>query len=178
MPPQPSAKAITSYFNKLPSTSPTSATKVASTSTQATTSTSTQTSPNTISPSTGQKRSFLSDAAKKAIEAGAAEASAAKKVKTNDGKASASNSLFITHGGFDGLIEVEVADVFLMSAAKTKAVSLPKSKSREELSVALSGIKSEDADLLRLEVDTMQEEWLLALQDELTKPYFLNVSRH
>lgn len=30
--------------------------------------------------------------------------------------------------------------------------------------------------LLELELETMEEEWLLALQDELTKPYFLTVS--
>lgn len=72
------------------------------------------------------------------------------------------------------LIATEVADVFLKSSASA-AVSLPKSKSREELAAALSAMKGEDAELLRLEVDTMEEEWLVALQDELTKPYFLNV---
>lgn len=64
-----------------------------------------------------------------------------------------------------------------MNSAKAKAVSLPKSESRVELSTAISELEAEDADVLRLEVDTMGEDWLVALQDELTKPYFLTVSR-
>jgi hypothetical protein len=31
--------------------------------------------------------------------------------------------------------------------------------------------------LLQLELDTLGEDWLLALQDELTKPYFISVRR-
>jgi hypothetical protein len=69
-----------------------------------------------------------------------------------------------------------VADVFLKSQGSS-SISLPKAKSREELAAALSGMEAGDADLLRMEVDTMGEDWLLALQDELTKPYFLSVSQ-
>lgn len=89
MPPQ-QARSITSYFNKVPSTSPTSVAKSVTTATTSsngtaitTSSTTTQTSPAQSSPSVGQKRSFLSDAARKAIEDGAAEASTAKKAKPN-----------------------------------------------------------------------------------------------
>jgi hypothetical protein len=64
--------------------------------------------------------------------------------------------------------------VFTKAATSSK-ISLPKAQSREELAAALSGMDSADADILRMEVDTMEEDWLLALQDELTKPYFTNV---
>jgi len=65
--------------------------------------------------------------------------------------------------------------VFTKSQTSSK-ISLPKSKSREELAAALSGMDSADTEILRMEVDTLGEDWLLALQDELTKAYFLSVS--
>lgn len=62
-------------------------------------------------------------------------------------------------------------------AQTSSKISLLKSQSREELAAALSRMDSADAEILRMEVDTMGEDWLLALQDELTKPYFTNVRR-
>ncbi|KAK1923015.1 putative uracil DNA N-glycosylase [Papiliotrema laurentii] len=158
MPPQP-ARSITSYFNKLPSSPATVPKPTTSTTANGTASASASTaSPSSTSPTTGQKRSFLSDAARKAIEDGAAEASAAKKAKTGPA------------------LSGKVADVFLKSQGSS-SISLPKAKSREELAAALSGMEAGDAELLRMEVDTMGEDWLLALQDELTKPYFLSLKR-
>ncbi|ORX41101.1 uracil-DNA glycosylase-like protein [Kockovaella imperatae] len=49
-----------------------------------------------------------------------------------------------------------------------------RSSSREELRIALSS-RSKAKDLLVLEMETMGEDWLLALQDEFTKPYFLQL---
>lgn len=53
-------------------------------------------------------------------------------------------------------------------------IKIPKATSREELRKALEGHPTV-LPLLELELETMEEEWLLALQEELTKPYFLNV---
>ncbi len=81
----PPARSISSYFNKVPSTSPTAITKTAAVTNGSTAGSSTaQISPTKSSPSTGQKRGFLSDAARKAIEEGASEASSAKKAKPNE----------------------------------------------------------------------------------------------
>lgn len=55
------------------------------------------------------------------------------------------------------------------------SIKIPKATSREELRKALESHPTV-LPLLELELETMEEEWLLALQDELTKPYFLNVS--
>jgi hypothetical protein len=113
MPPTP-AKSITQYFNKVPTPSKPPAAP-----------------PNGLpssppapsvgsSPVAGVKRSFLSDAAKRAIQEGAA------------------------------------------------------SSSRVELRANLSS-NSRTLELLQMELDTLGEDWLLALQDEFTKPYFLKV---
>ncbi len=84
------------------------------------------------------------------------------------------------------LILVAVADVFKI-AAGTKTAAPPgssansrpatvRSDSREALKQALGAHPHPHTlELLRTEVDTMGEDWLLALQDELTKPYFLTV---
>lgn len=55
-----------------------------------------------------------------------------------------------------------------------KSLSIPLATSREELKRNLAG--KAKADLLEMELDTLGEDWLMALQEELTKPYFLTVS--
>lgn len=62
------------------------------------------------------------------------------------------------------------------SAASSTIPASVKSRAttREELRTKLAA-DARRAELLRTEVDTMGEDWLLALQDELTKPYFLTV---
>ena len=52
---------------------------------------------------------------------------------------------------------------------------LPTAASRTELAESVAKLDSDIGEILRLEVDTMGEDWLLALQAELTKPYFLSV---
>jgi len=68
----------------------------------------------------------------------------------------------------------QVADVFLKSTAKA---SLPKAANRKELIDSLSSLDASDAANLMLEAETLEEDWLIALQAELTKGYFLNVGR-
>ncbi|GMK54454.1 hypothetical protein CspeluHIS016_0110400 [Cutaneotrichosporon spelunceum] len=64
-----------------------------------------------------------------------------------------------------------------LSAAPVRAgISLPRAESRDELRKALEAHPT-IAPLLKLELDTLAEDWLLALQDELTKPYFLKLKR-
>lgn len=53
-------------------------------------------------------------------------------------------------------------------------VTIPRAQSRAELRKALEA-HPKVLPLLELELDTLGEDWLLALQDELTKPYFLSV---
>jgi uracil-DNA glycosylase len=61
-----------------------------------------------------------------------------------------------------------------LSTASAGGLGLPRAQSREELRAALAAHPTA-AKLLKLELDTLGEDWLLALQDELTKPYFLKV---
>ena len=71
----------------------------------------------------------------------------------------------------------EVADIFLKpgpSTAPTR-ISVPTVSTVSELRSALES-KPKAKSLLQLELDTLGEDWLLALQEELTKPYFLQVS--
>ncbi|RSH87763.1 uracil DNA glycosylase [Apiotrichum porosum] len=53
-------------------------------------------------------------------------------------------------------------------------VTIPRAQSRAELRKALEA-HPKVLPLLELELDTLGEDWLLALQDELTKPYFLSL---
>jgi len=172
MPPQ-SARSITSYFAKASSSSTAKVAKSAAPgagSTVQSTSTQAESSPAKSSPVAGAKRSFLSDAAKQAILEVQEEVGSAKKAKTSH---NASGSSACRHRRSKEADVAEVADVFLKTPSK---VSLPKSSSRQELLEALSSLDPADAEILKLEVETLQEDWLLALQGELTKPYFLNVS--
>jgi hypothetical protein len=72
---------------------------------------------------------------------------------------------------------IEVAEVFTKVAkpADHKALPLPRGSSREELRIALAE-HPHTVELLNMELDTLGEDWLVALQEELTKPYFLSVS--
>ncbi|BEJ16441.1 hypothetical protein CspHIS471_0510460 [Cutaneotrichosporon sp. HIS471] len=58
------------------------------------------------------------------------------------------------------------------AAVSSGGLGLPRAESRDELRKALEAHPT-IAPLLKLELDTLGEGWLLALQDELTKPYFL-----
>lgn len=55
-------------------------------------------------------------------------------------------------------------------------INLPKATTKDELVASLAE-HPDKKDLLQLELDTLGEDWLLALQEELTKPYFISVSR-
>lgn len=69
-----------------------------------------------------------------------------------------------------------VADVFL-KATQPKAIPMPKASSRSELKSLIQEKNPKAMGLVEMELDHMAEDWLLALQDELVKPYFLNVGR-
>lgn len=61
------------------------------------------------------------------------------------------------------------------SAATTvSTVPIPRASTREELQKSLASNESVYP-LLQLELDTLGEDWLVALQEELTKPYFVKV---
>ncbi|KAK8850427.1 uracil-DNA glycosylase [Kwoniella newhampshirensis] len=151
MPPQ--ARSISSYFLK-----PTSPAAAAATSSSPTT-----------PKSTPAKRSItLSDAAKRAIEEGLASSPA------RDGSPEPSNK----RAKIDGSPSApsKVADIFAKPATLTstsKALK-PGATSRDDLRTKLSD-NPRWASLLALELDTLGEDWLLALQDELTKSYFLSL---
>ena len=72
------------------------------------------------------------------------------------------------------MTEYIVADVFLKAAAPSPALHIPHAASLSDLRIALTA-HSRASSLLQLELDTLGEDWLFALQDELTKPYFLSV---
>ncbi|WVW80956.1 uracil-DNA glycosylase [Kwoniella bestiolae CBS 10118] len=157
MPPQ--AKSIASYFK--PTTTVVAATTTAS-----------------ASPITtpDRKKSTLSEAAKRAIQEGAQ--AAANDAKENDelGEPSAKKQRLDVGSSPSG---AKVADIFLKpspSKLSSSSGTLPivRSKTREELRERISA-KPDWANKLKLEVDTMGEDWLMALQDELTKSYFLNL---
>lgn len=61
-----------------------------------------------------------------------------------------------------------------MAKSTTSKVNIPAAKTKEELDTSLSSHPDIKA-LLQLELDTLGEDWLLALQEELTKPYFISV---
>jgi hypothetical protein len=54
---------------------------------------------------------------------------------------------------------------------------MPKASSRSELKSLIQEKNPKAMGLVEMELDHMAEDWLLALQDELVKPYFLNVGR-
>ena len=86
-----------------------------------------------------------------------------------------SASSFLIH--WFGKLRCIVAAIFqqTLTGGPSKPLQLPKATSRAELRAGLAGMPDK-ARLLELEVDTMGEDWLLALQDEIVKPYFLTVS--
>ena len=72
------------------------------------------------------------------------------------------------------MVVTEVADVFLKASAPQTGLKLPHASSRAELRASLTS-HPRSVPLLELELDTLGEDWLLALQDELTKSYFISV---
>ena len=75
-------------------------------------------------------------------------------------------------------IEPKTASLFTKTAAAASVpakLDLPTAKTKDELIESLSKHPGKK-ELLQLELDTLGEDWLLALQDELTKPYFVAVS--
>ncbi|KAI9633596.1 putative uracil DNA N-glycosylase [Dioszegia hungarica] len=183
MPPQ-AARSITSYFNKTPS-------KVAATTAAASSGTAKASSPPpplasfsvsaaaapsspltdvksspSVPGSAGTKRGLLSDAARQAIRDGLKQAApadpeaepASKRIKLDPKPTT-----------------LKTADVFTKAASlKSAKVHLPRAESREELRKALAEHPDKLA-LLITELDTMGEDWLLALQEELIKPYFTSL---
>jgi hypothetical protein len=76
-------------------------------------------------------------------------------------------------------VEPKTASLFTQTAAAAAVpakLDLPTAKTKDELIESLSKHPGKK-ELLQLELDTLGEDWLLALQDELTKPYFVAVSR-
>ncbi|CAK9786596.1 uracil-DNA glycosylase [Cutaneotrichosporon oleaginosum] len=65
----------------------------------------------------------------------------------------------------------------LSTAAPVDGTSLARAESRDDLRKVLEAHPG-TAKLLQLELDTLGEDWLLALQDELTKPYFLKLKQY
>nr|XP_018259892.1 uracil-DNA glycosylase [Kwoniella dejecticola CBS 10117]OBR82050.1 uracil-DNA glycosylase [Kwoniella dejecticola CBS 10117] len=162
MPPQ--AKSIAAYFKP---------TNVASATANGAAS-----SASSITTPERQKKSTLSEAAKRAIVEGAAAASASTADSSGvkeDGEPSAKKQKIDNSPAGKSAI----ADIFTKTAitstspAKSK-IPVIRSKTREELRARIAE-KPEWIAKLSLEVDTMGEDWLLALQDELTKSYFLNL---
>ncbi|KAK4687711.1 uracil-DNA glycosylase, partial [Tremellales sp. Uapishka_1] len=101
-----------------------------------------------------------------------------KKAKTLTGSAATSTSFpslqsYLNTYGFSALSGV--APVFAKTLPHaTSKLSIPKATSRAELRASIKE-QAEVFPLLQLELETMGEDWLLALQDEITKPYFLSV---
>jgi len=62
-------------------------------------------------------------------------------------------------------------------ASQSPTISIPKATTRDELRKSLES-HPKVLSLLELELNTLGEDWLIALQDELTKPYFLKVCLH
>jgi uracil-DNA glycosylase len=76
------------------------------------------------------------------------------------------------------MAEPKVASLFTQTAtaaAVPAKLDLPTAKTKDDLIKSLEAHPGKK-ELLRLELDTLGEDWLLALQDELTKPYFVAVS--
>jgi hypothetical protein len=63
------------------------------------------------------------------------------------------------------------------AVGQVPTIALPAATTRAQLKKALVEHPDTEA-LLSLELESIGEDWLLALQDELTKPYFLKVSCH
>lgn len=61
-----------------------------------------------------------------------------------------------------------------VSSSSPTRLKLPTATTKAELLESLES-HPHKKDLLQLELDTLGEDWLLALQDELTKPYFLTL---
>lgn len=102
-----------------------------------------------------------------------------KKVKLSNGSAKPSE-LEVSTRAFQlvqGMIteeRLEVADMFLKASAPTSSLNITHAESRSELRSSLAA-HPKRLSLLETELDTLGEDWLLALQDELTKSYFQSV---
>jgi len=121
-------------------------------------------------PSSG-KKSGLSEAMRKAIAEGAEEGERdAKRAKIEASSTLLNRALL--------MIEPKTASLFTKTAVAAAApakLDIPTAKTKDELIESLSKHPGKK-ELLQLELDTLGEDWLLALQDELTKPYFVAVS--
>ncbi|WVF67974.1 uracil-DNA glycosylase [Kwoniella sp. CBS 6097] len=177
MPPQ--ARSISSYFK--PSTTPVKAAAATATSSTTTTpvapgsgSASATAAKSHVgsSPITPSKRSTLSEAAKRAIREAAGDFDNAAQ-NHGDGSEPAAKKAKI-----DGSpSSTKVADIFAKPSTTSltpSKTSTTRSKSREELRAKIAE-NPKWLSALQLEIDTMGEDWLLALQDELTKGYFLSL---
>ncbi|WVR08620.1 uracil-DNA glycosylase [Kwoniella sp. DSM 27419] len=153
MPPQP--RSISSYFKPAAAAAKVTASGPSS---------STTTSPTT------PKRTTLSEAAKRAIVEGAAEAAA---VEASEGPTPKKARIEVGSSPS----APKVAEIFAKSTTTTPVklgASNTKCKTREELRARIAE-NPKWASELQLELDTLGEDWLLALQDEFTKGYFLSL---
>lgn len=171
MPPQP-AKSISSYFNKTPtkavavafaSTTPTTSSSItAVTDGVKATVTETTISSSPIQP-TIRRTNVLSDAARRAIDEGVNEGSAAKKAKLSDGSAKPSEHLLLF--SFAPSLELsfekchsqqnsEVADVFLKAAVPSPVVHVAHGSSRSDLRSSLAS-HARALSVLEMELDTL-----------------------
>jgi len=128
-----------------------------------------------LSTTSSTKKSGLSEAMRKAIAEGAEEGERdAKRAKMEK----ASECTILENRFCSELIPEPTASLFTKTAAAAAVpakLDLPIAKTREDLIKSLEEHPGKK-ELLQLELDTLGEDWLLALQDELTKPYFVSVS--
>ena len=139
-------RQITSYFQKLPAAAAATATASAGAATAGARAASTSVSPVSKGKSTAVTQIPPETDADDAAER------PAKRAKV----------------GGAGLAQATGGSHTLSSTAGARAAT------RDQLREKLAA-NAKRAELLKTEVETMGEDWLLALQDELTKPYFLTV---
>lgn len=124
-----------------------------------------------LSTTSSGKKSGLSEAMRKAIAEGAEEGERdAKRAKIETSSTLLDRALLMK--------EPKTASLFTktaVAAAVPAKLDIPTAKTKDELIESLSKYPGKK-ELLQLELDTLGEDWLLALQNELTKPYFVAVS--
>jgi uracil-DNA glycosylase len=124
-----------------------------------------------LSTTSSGKKSGLSEAMRKAIAEGAEEGQRdAKRAKIETSSTLLHQALL--------MIEPKTASLFTktaVAAAVPAKLDIPTARTKDELIESLSKYPGKK-ELLQLELDTLGEDWLLALQNEFTKPYFVAVS--
>ena len=147
-------RQITSYFQKLPAAATSAA------------------SATTASPNTARSASSTSPKSPKTTLTSSSPANRPAPSTSNDTPDRPAKRAKLGTTGDLGGSPAKTASTF--GSALTAKAKAPRASSREELRAKLCTDEKRKG-LLGTEVDTMGEDWLLALQDELSKPYFLTV---